>query len=154
MRSNHSSDVTYYSLALLFERNLLPTQDLINVDDKYYGIHGLWPQISPTSFPQNCCEDCVFDEGAIQPIITDLHTYWHSNSRKDILFWEHEWSKHGTCTNPLLSEIMYFSKTIQLYREIKEKYDAQMLDLEKYAHPKGYRLPFDLNFKLLTKPVQ
>lgn len=82
----------------------------------YYTIHGLWPD------PESSCTFCSeeeFDEKKISANTLELmKIYWPNcmnvNNEK---FWEHEWSKHGTCTGMTQEE--YFNKGIELFVENK-----------------------------------
>ena len=66
-------------------------------------LHGLWPE-----WGQNCGSE-KFDEAQISSIESDMEKYWLScpeYSDSNVEFWDHEWSKHGTCTTD--SQSSYF----------------------------------------------
>jgi len=78
-------------------------------------IHGLWPNNDDGSYPQNCSSE-QFDLSVLQPIRDELEQQWPNikalpNSTSYGDFWEHEWSKHGTCTG--LSQLDYFSHALK-----------------------------------------
>ena len=80
-------------------------------------IHGMWPQYNTTGYPSSCSNE-PFDTSVPELIGTsDMIQYWpnvkeeESSSSYDS-FWEHEWSKHGTCTG--LSQYDYFNNAIKL----------------------------------------
>jgi ribonuclease T2 len=78
-------------------------------------IHGLWPDNDDGSYPQNCTNE-KFDLSSLQPIRDELEQQWPNikalaNSTAHGDFWEHEWSKHGTCTG--LSQLDYFSHALK-----------------------------------------
>jgi ribonuclease T2 len=78
-------------------------------------IHGLWPNNDDGSYPQNCSDE-KFDLSNLQPIRDELEQQWPNikalaNSTSHVEFWEHEWSKHGTCTG--LSQLDYFSHALK-----------------------------------------
>ena len=53
-------------------------------------------------------------------IRSDLDTYWPSLNGPATSFWSHEWSKHGTCAeNVLSSQLKYFSAALAL----RQQYD-------------------------------
>ncbi len=79
-------------------------------------IHGLWPNNNDGSYPQNCSNE-KFDLSNLQPIREELEQKWPNiqapspNSESHVSFWEHEWSKHGTCSG--LSQLDYFSHALK-----------------------------------------
>jgi len=87
---------------------------------KYFTVHGLWPQYSTGGFPSTCTTE-AFNSSVPNAVgWSDMTTYWpnvqyaETSSNYDS-FWEHEWSKHGTCSG--LSQYDYFSKTISLIKK-------------------------------------
>eukprot|EP01035_Chromulina_nebulosa_P019484 gene19484-25370_t len=85
---------------------------------KYYTIHGLWPQYTTSGYPSYCTTES-FDSSVVDTIgWTTMTTYWPNvdyalTSSDYTEFWEHEWTKHGTCSG--LSQATYFQNTINLY---------------------------------------
>lgn len=78
-------------------------------------IHGLWPNNDDGSYPQSCSNE-KFDLSSLEPIREELEQEWPNikalpNSASHGDFWEHEWSKHGTCTG--LSQLEYFSHALK-----------------------------------------
>jgi len=80
-------------------------------------IHGLWPQYNTTGYPSSCNNE-PFDVSVPEMIgLSKMIQYWpnvqatESTASYDS-FWEHEWTKHGTCTG--LSQYEYFNSAIQL----------------------------------------
>jgi ribonuclease I len=79
-----------------------------------YMIHGLWPQINGTSYPEYCK-----DVSYVKPkgeLLIDMNKYWH---KCDDTLWEHEWEKHGSCMNEQtnINEYDFFNTTIKLFLE-------------------------------------
>ncbi|KAJ5642429.1 Ribonuclease T2 [Penicillium lividum] len=71
-------------------------------------IHGLWPDNCDGTYQSNCDSSRAYTN--ISDILTAqdrtdllsyMQTYWVSDSGTDESFWEHEWSKHGTCINTI-----------------------------------------------------
>jgi len=82
----------------------------------HFTLHGLWPENTDGSYPQSCTSE-KFNTNIPNQIGWDtMTTYWpnvkatETSSAYDD-FWEHEWSKHGTCSN--LSQYDYFDKSIK-----------------------------------------
>lgn len=82
-----------------------------------FTIHGLWPQNYDNTYPTSCTTE-PFDENIPYEIgWNTMTTYWpdvkylETDPNYDS-FWEHEWTKHGTCSQ--LSQSTYFNTTIQL----------------------------------------
>lgn len=86
---------------------------------KYLTIHGLWPQYTTTGYPSYCTTE-PFNTTAVETTIgiDTLITFWPNVQYADTAdptythFWEHEWSKHGTCSG--LSQTTYFASAIDL----------------------------------------
>ena len=79
-----------------------------------YMIHGLWPQINGTSYPEYCK-----DVSYVKPkgeLLINMNKYWH---KCDDTLWEHEWEKHGSCMNDQtnINEYDFFNTTITLFLE-------------------------------------
>mmetsp|Transcript_44184 Transcript_44184/g.116109 ORF Transcript_44184/g.116109 Transcript_44184/m.116109 type:complete len:158 (+) Transcript_44184:62-535(+) len=73
-----------------------------------YTLHGLWP-------PSNDCSGPAFSEAAISSIESQMKQYWPSCAEygmTNVDFWDHEWSKHGTCSG--LDEKSFFSAALSL----------------------------------------
>jgi ribonuclease T2 len=83
-------------------------------------IHGLWPQYNTSGYPSYCSNE-PFDENIPYEIGWDTMTtyfpdvnYDESSSDYDS-FWDHEWTKHGTCSG--LSQYDFFLQTINLSKK-------------------------------------
>lgn len=72
-------------------------------------IHGLWPQWPGGEW----CTGPAFSTEPLQPIIDALNRVWVSDDGNNTAFWQHEWEKHGCCTN--MSLLDYFNTTLDLY---------------------------------------
>ena len=96
---NHSATKFYYL-------------SLIKEDDECFSIHGLWPQYSDGGYPSNCSDE-PFSDDAVEAVgMSTMYEMWPnvqsdpSDSDYDS-FWEHEWTKHGTCSG--LDQTIYFN---------------------------------------------
>ena len=80
--------------------------------DNEYNIHGLWPQINSSSYPEYC--KSVNYTYPTDTLLDDMKNYWHGC---DDSLWQHEWEKHGSCvaeqTN--MDEYTFFNTTIDLF---------------------------------------
>ena len=120
---------------------------LIRENDNQYTIHGLWPQTSLTKYP-TFCKPVDFTMDPLYPILDKLEQYWYSKQHTlttDEHFWKHEYQKHGSCTFTSMTEIEYFTNTINLYEEALEAdlpnkyYDS---DTKKCLIPVNQELKF------------
>lgn len=84
-------------------------------------IHGLWPQYAVNGYPSSCTTE-PFDNSIPQqigePIMIERwpdvqYTVDSSSYNK---FWEHEWTKHGTCSG--LSQLEYFNNALAMVDRI------------------------------------
>ncbi len=113
-----------------------------------YSIHGFWAQYDENTWP-SFCKSVEFDIKKLEPIKQKLIKYWelpkdHNKLEEHLL--KHEYMKHGSCMFSQMTELEYFSKTIELY----EKYVLSgILDISKYNKNGKYLIPFDLKFKLI-----
>lgn len=86
-----------------------------------FTIHGLWPQYAVNGYPASCNSE-PFDATIPQQIGESTMVQYWPNVQSDpgsssyTSFWEHEWSKHGTCTT--LTQLQYFETAIQWTQHI------------------------------------
>lgn len=86
-----------------------------------FTIHGLWPQYATSGYPASCTTE-AFDASVPQQIgMNKMIQYWPDvqydvDSTHYDSFWQHEWSKHGTCSG--LSQIEYFNQALDLTNRI------------------------------------
>ncbi|PNH11508.1 Extracellular ribonuclease LE [Tetrabaena socialis] len=78
----------------------------------HFTVHGLWPNYYDGTWPQFCEPDYKFDEGELSDLEHALEEEWPSFFGTDDTFWEHEWSKHGTCALNVLKDEHKFFKTV------------------------------------------
>ncbi|KAF2208453.1 hypothetical protein CERZMDRAFT_49284 [Cercospora zeae-maydis SCOH1-5] len=71
-------------------------------------IHGLWPDNCDGTYEASCDDrraytniTQILQAAGKQDLVDYMSTYWQSNSGSVETFWEHEWSKHGTCISTL-----------------------------------------------------
>lgn len=98
----------FYKLALL--RNRYRTQFLI---------HGLWiekcQECRECSYPTFCPPVSFFNQTDLTPLYSNLSMdYFPGGDPRYNKLLEHEWIKHGSCTN--LTELQFFTRSLQLYR--------------------------------------
>lgn len=85
----------------------------------HFTIHGLWPQFQAGGYPSYCTDE-AFDPAAPEAVGWDtMVQYWpdvqYAEDSSDYdQFWEHEWTKHGTCSG--LEQEDYFQAAIDLIK--------------------------------------
>lgn len=68
----------------------------------------------------------------IYDLLPDLERVWPSWSSGDEQFWEHEWSRHGTCAAAVLgSERAFFKAVLRLHSRL----NVQVRRVAARAHP-------------------
>ncbi|XP_052058384.1 ribonuclease Oy-like [Mytilus californianus] len=85
-----------------------------------WSIHGLWPTKFGTEGPTDC-RQVPFDANIIKNMTSELSKFWANMyaDTSDTSFWEHEWTKHGTCAMDLpatANEYMYFRKALDVMK--------------------------------------
>eukprot|EP00752_Nemacystus_decipiens_P011496 g10208.t1 len=86
-------------------------------------IHGLWPDYGDGTYPTTCTSEPYDHDRVVNAVGLDvLETLWPNiqvpeelGRKKYDSFWEHEWTKHGTCTG--LSMEDYFSAAASLLQQ-------------------------------------
>ena len=104
-----------------------------------YMIHGLWPQINSTDYPEYC--KIVSYSKPVGQLLTDMNTYWHGC---DTTLWEHEWEKHGSCVSAQnnINEDTFFNITLSLFLKNKKL-------LDKCKDDDCIMACFDLDYNLI-----
>lgn len=96
-------------------------------DRELWTVHGIWPtKIGAKQGPHFCNKTLKFDKAVLQPILTNLETYWiNIEANTDLYsFWKKEWMKHGTCAVTLTqldTELKYFSQAIEWSKQYNMK---------------------------------
>lgn len=121
--------ITIKILSLLSTIFLVDSENIYNYYElavqkwcsKDYMIHGLWPQINSTSYPENC--KTVSYTKPTGDLLTNMNAYWH---KCDDTLWEHEWKKHGSCMQEQIGidEFSFFNTTLNLFLENSEMLDS------------------------------
>ncbi|KAI6654975.1 Ribonuclease Oy-like [Oopsacas minuta] len=86
-------------------------------------IHGLWPTLKQQTSNPAFCDGEPFNSNYLSAkLLNQLTASWpnYKQSSTDELFWNYEWSKHGTCAvqgdyDTFPSQSAYFSRTLELY---------------------------------------
>ncbi|GLI59989.1 hypothetical protein VaNZ11_002048, partial [Volvox africanus] len=83
----------------------------------HFTVHGLWPNYKDGTWPQFCDKDYAFDEDQISDLLNELRSEWPTVYDSYEEFWDHEWSKHGTCALDVFpTEHSYFENILELHR--------------------------------------
>ncbi|TMW61528.1 hypothetical protein Poli38472_012719 [Pythium oligandrum] len=128
-RSLASGDFDFYLLAQSWQPEFCYNKEsqypgCKNPDEwmkTHFTLHGLWPEYTNGEYPQNCNADS-FDAKTVENAVgmDDLVKYWPeveyaTSSSKYPSFWEHEWTRHGSCTG--LDQATFFSSVVSLLRD-------------------------------------
>lgn len=86
-----------------------------------FTIHGLWPQYTTSGYPSFCSNEPFNSSIPIEIGLDSLVERWPDvqydiNSPNYDSFWEHEWTKHGTCSG--LTQYDYFNIALTLTNTI------------------------------------
>jgi len=108
-------------------------------------IHGLWPSsYSQHEGPNDCDKSDHFQESLVTDIRSKLDVQWPNviAGESPTSFWEHEWTKHGTCAKSLAAtegEHNYFSTSLDLNEKFSIKKILQQSGIEP-SKDKTYKL--------------
>lgn len=104
--------------------------------DDSWTIHGLWPDNCDGSYDANCDSRRAYTNiteilraAGADETLSYMQTYWKDYQGDDESFWEHEWSKHGTCISTLnpscyadyqpTQEVPdFFNRTVSLFQSL------------------------------------
>lgn len=105
-----------------------------------YMIHGLWPQVNATNYPENCLN--VSYQNPNGSLLENMELYWHSC---DNSLWEHEWEKHGSCMKEQvgIDETAYFNTALNLFLDNQDLLEECKID-------DCIMGCFDLDYNLIT----
>ncbi|KIK04439.1 hypothetical protein K443DRAFT_647441 [Laccaria amethystina LaAM-08-1] len=100
-------------------------------------IHGLWPDHCDTTFSSDCDPSRAYTNIAslltangASDTLAFMQTYWVDINGDNENFWEHEWSKHGTCMSTLepvclpsgsptgLEAVLFFQTVVRLFQSL------------------------------------
>ncbi|XP_022159354.1 ribonuclease MC-like [Momordica charantia] len=118
-----SCDYNYYQVTLQWQPATCSDANLqtpcVNTPQDRFSIHGVWPTLSSGSYPQ-CPGTPAYDGSKISTIRNRLNADWPSVIYgTNPTLWSHEWTTHGTCSYPSLSQLDYFTFGLDTYA----KYD-------------------------------
>lgn len=100
------NDYNYFDLAL----KKCPGQN-------NWSMHGLWPEYNQQIWPQ-FCHPAKLNRQQLDGLIPELQKVWYScDQGGNWKFWNHEYSKHGTCTG--LNQSQYFQTGLRMFNYVK-----------------------------------
>lgn len=108
----------FYVLAMSYQPEFCSSTTYCFNPKEGFTIHGLWPEWYNGTWPSSCSNQKL-DERIIKQVgVKRLDRYWPNakvvpGNSGYTGFWEHEWSKHGTCTG--LSPRVYMDVTLDNY---------------------------------------
>lgn len=83
-----------------------------------FTVHGLWPQRRDGTWPEFCAPGDELDVDEIADLVPDMARVWPSwsaSANED--FWNHEWTRHGTCAATVLGghQHAFFADALALH---------------------------------------
>jgi ribonuclease T2 len=108
----------FYVLAMTYQPEFcnFPAPCAYPGPQETFSLHGLWPEWKNGTWPSTCSTDPLIDSTIRRVGLKRMEKYWpdlkseYGNGKKYASLWEHEWSKHGTCSG--LSQDVYLSVTL------------------------------------------
>ena len=104
--------------------------------DDSWTLHGLWPDNCDGTYEANCDPRRAYTNiteilqaAGADETLEIMQKYWKDYKGDDESFWEHEWSKHGTCISTLdppcyadyqpTEEVpIFFNRTVSLFQSL------------------------------------
>jgi len=104
--------------------------------DDSWTVHGLWPDNCDGTYEANCDPKRAYTNiteilqaAGADDTLSYMQKYWKDYNGNDESFWEHEWSKHGTCISTLdptcypdyqpTQEVpIFFNRTVSLFQSL------------------------------------
>ncbi|KAF8072919.1 hypothetical protein HT031_000579 [Scenedesmus sp. PABB004] len=84
-----------------------------------FTVHGFWPQRRDGTWPEFCDPDSTLEERDIDDLLPELERVWPSWSSDDESFWNHEWTRHGTCAERVVGgQHAFFDAVLRLHRRL------------------------------------
>ena len=115
----------------MFARSWAPT--VPNASREAFVIHGLWPNWDNGSWP-SYCDNTTLNQTAIRSLQPDMITHWTDTttfSKANVAFWNHEWTKHGTCSGH--TQLQYFAVALWVGMRIDPNLALQNANLAPSA---------------------
>ena len=111
-----SSNYSFYVFTVEWKPTMCMTTNCVSgYLSTAFNIHGLWPSTSSGQGPQNCSGAQFSLSSSVTSL---LETCWLSDSGSSQTFWQHEWTKHGTCVVPATTPDAYFTEVVSLYNRV------------------------------------
>lgn len=86
-----------------------------------FTLHGLWPEFAQGGWPQYCRQSdhpSAYLPSASNDEWDHMRCEWPSFHGGSPAFWDHEWTKHGTCAEPLLgNHSAFFNTALKLHEQ-------------------------------------
>ena len=120
----NSNNFDYYLFAQTFPLTFCKIHKCSGIINKKFIIHGLWPNYNDGSYPTFCSKE-ELDYTFVNNNKNLFLKYWSdSDDFIDYSFINHEWTKHGTCSNGTIihSQEDYFNNIFKI-RENIDIYD-------------------------------
>jgi ribonuclease T2 len=103
------------------------TQDRLPANITSFTLHGMWPERNDDTWPQFCNPNAPYSHSAISSILPLMLKLWpnldfgHGHTADS--FWDHEWTKHGTCaadgSMPGISdELSFFTYALKTHAKL------------------------------------
>ena len=104
--------------------------------DDSWTLHGLWPDNCDGTYEANCDPKRAYTNiteilqaAGADETLSIMQKYWKDYKGDDESFWEHEWSKHGTCIStidpscypdyqPTEEVPIFFNRTVSLFQSL------------------------------------
>ncbi|KAH8099754.1 ribonuclease T2 [Cristinia sonorae] len=136
--TTHVSDLCCFESpgGLLLQTQFWDTNPSTGPSDSWT-IHGLWPDNCDGTFGQDCdpsraytdIADLLSSQGA-SDTLSFMKEFWVDINGQNEQFWEHEWSKHGTCYSTLETSclpsgsprgaeaVAFFNTVVKLFKSL------------------------------------
>eukprot|EP00882_Tetradesmus_deserticola_P005671 GHRQ01005971.1.p1 GENE.GHRQ01005971.1~~GHRQ01005971.1.p1 ORF type:complete len:293 (+),score=53.38 GHRQ01005971.1:302-1180(+) len=130
--TNLNTDFDYFYLVRQWPATFCNDHYCTHRPPKKYAftVHGLWPQRRDGTWPEFCDAASNLNIDDIEDLLPELEQAWPSWSSADMVFWNHEWTRHGTCAEAIVGhQHAFFQTVLSLHSklDIQEAFNARQI---------------------------
>lgn len=148
IKSEANTQYNYYKYAVEWPGSTCYARTC-NYDDlgaAQWNQHGLWPNKWTTWHINGCSKEAFNMDAFTGAEESEIKSFWEGMYSSNEGFWQHEWSKHGTCWNPTLGDLSKMADNVKApIQNARDSYKAGSALITHYFHT-VYEAHNNINF--------